>query len=335
MNTSDDGTEAGYRLTGPVVTVTPNPAVDLTYSVDGITAGHTHRMPPPLSRAGGKGLNVARVIHAAGYPTLAIATAGAGTGAEFSAELQSSGVPHELVPVAAPTRRSLAFVDTADNETSIFNEQGGRLSPSEWSALDALIADKLAGAGCLVGSGSLPEDAPADFYPRLVAKAAEFKVPCIIDTSGSALLKAADAGADVLKPNHHELMGATGIGTLDAAAANLLDRGVRLLFVSCGADGLRAYSADDRSRAWHARLPEPLTGNPTGAGDAAVAAIAVVLAAGVTDPRAMLTLAASWSAAAVLMPAAGEIHHSHADLTACLELTSVPTRQPTEMDHAS
>ena len=72
-----------------------------------------------------------------------------------------------------------------------------------------------------------------------------------------------------------------------------------------------------------ARLPEPLAGNPTGAGDAAVAAVATLLDAGEQDAAALLRRATAWSAAAVLMPLAGEISPRHPELEAAL--ASTPT----------
>ena len=305
---------AAGAVRGPVVTVTPNPAVDLTYAVNGIRAGHSHRVSRPLTRAGGKGINVARVIHHSGRPAVAVTTAGGGSGGEFAVDLAASGMASRLVAVGASTRRTMAFVDSADGETSIFNEQGPPLTAGEWDAVRAAVEQELPAAGCTVGSGSLPEGAPEDFYAWLAARAAAYSVPCIIDTSGPALLAAARAGADVLKPNHHELLAATGAGNVDAAAGLLLDLGAKRLFVSCGADGLRLYCAHDRSAVWQARLPKPLAGNPTGAGDAAVAAIAVLLAERVSDPETLLRCAVAWSAAAVLMPVAGEIHPSHPHL---------------------
>ncbi len=150
--------QAMKQAMGRIITVTPNPAVDLSYHVAGITPGASHRVAAPLSRAGGKGLNVARVAHQLGHPVLALAPSGGTAGAEFAAELRSSGVPHRLIPVAAETRRSIAFVDTVGGETSIFNEEGSPLQPSEWQALAAAVVDALDGqsAGVLVGSGSLP-----------------------------------------------------------------------------------------------------------------------------------------------------------------------------------
>ncbi len=314
-----------------VLTVTPNPAVDVTYTVPGINLGSSHRVPTPLHRAGGKGLNVSRVAHQLGHPTLAVATVGGLSGERFRADLEASGMLHQLVPVAADTRSSIALVDTAaDFTTSIFNESGQALTPQEWQALAAAVVDNLAGVqtadgvrrpGVLVGSGSLPDQAPADFYPALVALAHGAGVPAIIDTSGAGILAAAKAGADLLKPNNHELMEAVGESDLVAAARKLMDLGARRVLVSVGEEGMLAFSADAPSSYIQAKLPAPLSGNPTGAGDAAVSAAAVALANGVEDLREILRRATSWSAAAVLMPGAGEISPRHAELAEQLIIT--------------
>ncbi|MBT8160059.1 hexose kinase [Arthrobacter sp. GN70] len=302
---------------GRVVTVTPNPAIDISYHVAGITPGASHRVESPISRAGGKGLNVARVVHQLGYPALALATAGGTTGAELATDLRASGVPHRLVPVAAETRRSIALVDTVGGETSIFNELGKPLEPAEWQALAAAVVESLESGkrtGVIVASGSLPPGAPADFYPAIVRLAHDAGIPAVADTSGPAIIAAARAGADLLKPNHHELLEATGESDLEAAAKRLIGEGAKTVLVSAGAEGMFAFHHAAPGGYWSARLPEALSGNPTGAGDAAVAAAAVVLAAGNPDIRTMLRKATAWSAAAVLMPAAGEISPLYADL---------------------
>ncbi|MGA7206488.1 MAG: hexose kinase [Specibacter sp.] len=310
-----------------VLTVTPNPAVDVTYTVDGVELGSSHRVPTPLYRAGGKGLNVSRVAHQLGFPTLAVATAGGASGQQLRGDLEAAGIRHDLVPVAAATRRTIALVDTRTDTTSIFNETGPALSGAEWRALTAAVANQLAdpdGAvrpGVLVGSGSLPTGAPEDFYPSLVALAHDAGVPAIIDTSGSGILAAARAGADLLKPNNHELMEAVGESDLVSAARKLMDLGAKRVLVSVGEEGMLAFSADAPGHYIRAKLPAPLRGNPTGAGDAAVSAAAVALANGVTDLREILRRATAWSAAAVLMPGAGEISPRFAELAEQLIIT--------------
>ncbi|WP_125609836.1 1-phosphofructokinase family hexose kinase [Specibacter cremeus] len=304
-----------------VLTVTANPALDLTYTVAGIDPGGSHRVDAPLVRAGGKGVNVSRVAHRQGFATRAIATAGGDTGGQLRADLAAAGIPHTLVDVAAPTRRTIALVDTVSGLTSIFNERGPALAPADWQALAAAVVDRLQGAGVLVGAGSLPDGAPADFYPALVTLAHGAGVPAIIDTSGPGILAAARAGADLLKPNNHELRDAMGETDLVAAAGKLLALGARRVLVSVGADGMLGFDAARPGTYVQAKLPAPLAGNPTGAGDAAVSAAAVALAHGETDLVELVRRATAWSAAAVLAPGAGEISDRHAELADQLTIT--------------
>lgn len=287
-----------------ILTVTPNPALDLTWHVDALTVGGTHRADAGASRAGGKGLNVARVAHAQGAAVRALTTVGGRTGEEFAEELRTSGVPHALVPVAGATRRSIALVDAALGDTTIVNERGVNPSDAEWAAVVAAVVDTVAGAGVLVLSGSLPPGAPESLLPVLITVGRDAGATVIVDTSGPALLRAADAGATVLKPNRAELVEATGLSDPIAGARELLSRGAALVLLSLGADGMLAVTASDLL---HARLDVPLAGNPTGAGDAAVAAVAHLFDTGEQDPEALLRRATAWSAAAVLMPLAGDI----------------------------
>ena len=302
-----------------IVTVTPNPALDLTWHVDRITAGGVHRAGTGRARAGGKGLNVARVAHAQGADVRAITTTGGATGGEFALELGRSGVPNTLVPVAADTRRSIALVDAHLGDTTIINERGVNPDAAEWAALQAAVAAAVASAAVLVVSGSLPPGAPDEALPALIAAGRSAGATVIADTSGPALLVAADAGAHVLKPNAAELADATGLADPVDGARALIARGARLVLVSLGADGMLAITADAVVRA---RLGRSLAGNPTGAGDAAVAAAAVLIDGGVTDAARILRRATAWSAAAVLMPLAGDIHDSWRALEGELELTT-------------
>ncbi|GGD68726.1 1-phosphofructokinase family hexose kinase [Microbacterium murale] len=339
-----------------ILTVTANPALDLTWEIDRIEIGGTHRADTGAVRAGGKGLNVARVAHAQGFDVRALTTCGGATGAELRDELEASGMPHVLIPVTAPTRRSVAWVDRSLGDTTIVNERGVNPSVEEWSAFTAAVRGQAAAASVLVISGSFPPCAPSRLLPELIAAGAGR--PVIVDTSGPALLTAADAGASVLKPNKAELAEATGMADPIDGARALIARGAGLVLLSLGAEGMYAVTAD---RVLRARLPERLAGNPTGAGDAAVAAAATLLAEKVGaasdsasdlaadpaasgfDPEAILRRATAWSAAAVLMPLAGEIHPTWRDLQRALILdtvpgeTSPPTRHATahEVSHAA
>jgi 1-phosphofructokinase family hexose kinase len=272
-----------------IVTLTPNPALDLTYHLDVLPLGDVGRVAPAAARAGGKGLNVARVLHQQGVPVHAVTTAGGATGEALAADLP---FPHTLVPVAGETRRSIALIEP--DRATVLNETGVALSPAETVAL--LAAARGVRSGVLVVSGSLPPGFPADALADLGGD------PLIVDTTGPALLTACRAGATFVKPNRAELAATTGTDDLLAGARTLLAEGADTVVVSDGERGLVAVTADRVLRAWPDRI---VAGNPTGAGDAVVAA----LAAAVPDEDLATTLerAVRWSAGAVAHPQAGEL----------------------------
>lgn len=291
-----------------ILTLTPNPALDLTFHLERLELGAAQRVPPAQMRAGGKGINVARVLHEQGLATTVLAPVGGVTGTTLAADLDEAGIPHALLPVAATTRTTVSIA--TPQQTTNLNAAGLALTAAEWDALLELVATRLADSPAtgrvLVCSGSLPIGAPDDVIARVVEIAHSHEALCLVDTSGPHLLAAADAGADVLKPNHHELLAVIEQpdGDVLAAARRLAQRSGGVVYASLGEDGLLRVAHDGPVR--HARLGRSLPGNTTGAGDAAVAAIAAGLAAG-DDPAETLRTATAWSAAAVLHPLAGSI----------------------------
>lgn len=287
-----------------IVTLTLNPALDLTYSIPELKAGTTHR-PKVLAQAGGKGVNVARTLHALGRETVAVLPLGGFDGEAVRAELEDAGVPHHVIPIRGATRRTVTVVEESGLATG-FNESGPELAAEEWAEMCAAVASLLETvvldtASVLVLSGRLPRGLPDDAYTELIALADVHGVPTILDTEGAPLLAALPAGPAIVKPNAHELFDATGLTDPRIAARQLLDRGARAVVSSHGPDGLTALTAD---RTWTARPPRIAGGNPTGAGDASVAALAIGLADGSPWP-AMLADAAALSAATVLTDRAG------------------------------
>jgi tagatose 6-phosphate kinase len=268
-----------------IVTVTPNLALDVTYELPEFRPGHAHRVRAVHARAGGKGVNVARVLRSLGHDVMVVGLAGGPTGDAVRADLDASGLPHDLVPCAGETRRTVTVV--ADGEATLLGEPGPVIAPDEWAALEARIPD----ADVLVVSGSLPPGVDTDAVARLAAR----DIPVIVDTSGEPLRRAAPY-AWAVKPNAEELAAVTG--TEDPVAGARMLR-ARTVVVSMGAEGLLAVTGEEVHR-----VPPPrvVTGNPTGAGDAVVAA----LAAGAGSPWPdLLGDAAALSAAAVLAPLAG------------------------------
>ena len=139
-----------------ILTVTPNVALDITYRVDQLTPGLSHRVRSVEERAGGKGVNVARAFHALGHDTFVLGLVGGATAGTITTDLARGGLGHELVLVEGPTRRSIAVVDARNQEATLFNEPGPRVAAPSWSDLEARLAARLPEATALVVSGSLP-----------------------------------------------------------------------------------------------------------------------------------------------------------------------------------
>lgn len=289
-----------------ILTVTLNTALDVTYTVDRLVPHGSHRVRAVRSRAGGKGVNVARVLHSLGHEVRALGFAGGAVGDEVRAELEAAGVPAELVPLTSgSSRRTVTVVSREDGDATIFNEPGAPLPDADWAAFVDRYTALLDRARVVVLSGSLPPAAPVEAYAVLVALAAGRGVPAVVDTSGEPLRRALSARPELVKPNLEEARATTGLDDPVAAAARLRAEGAGAVVVSCGPEGLVARTAEE---AWRALPPERVPGNPTGAGDACVAALAAGVAAGSPWPE-RLADAVAMSAAAVLAPAAGELDH--------------------------
>lgn len=254
-----------------ILTVTLNPALDITYHVDALTPGATHRVSRVDERLGGKGVNVASVLTQLGEPVVA-------TG------LLRDGPP-SFAPIAGACRRTIVVTDGRD--ATGFWEPGPTITPHEWASFLKHFEQLLEKARVVTLSGSLPEGLPPGTYAELVTMARAASVMTILDTSGPALALGLAAEPDLVKPNATELadLGMTSNATVVVA--------------SHGAEGLAA-------KRWRARPPRHIEGNPTGAGDACVAALAGGLLHGTPWPE-MLRDAVALSAAAVASPVAGHV----------------------------
>lgn len=285
-----------------VVVVTPNPAIDVTYGVADQISGESHRVLTVERRPGGKGINVARALLALGHEPVNVLPLGGGAGDWIAVALADLGLAASVTPVAGLTRTCVAVTDPHGHPT-VYNEPGPAVSADEWDALLADTARLLADSSMLIVSGSLPAGTDATLVARLVAAAKAANVPVLLDVSGASLTAAARAGADILKPNAQELLEATGEDTLDAAVAAVRALGANLVVVSRGTEGL---VATDDAGSYAVPAVTGVSGNPTGAGDAATAGLAAALLDGLPVGGA-LAWAAALGAAAVLRPVAGEV----------------------------
>ncbi|MFD9613453.1 1-phosphofructokinase family hexose kinase, partial [Streptomyces sp. NPDC059083] len=285
-----------------ILTVTLNTALDLTYRVPALVPHASHRVTQVIERPGGKGLNVARVLAALGYETVATGFAGGATGATLRDLLARTPVRDELVGTAGPTRRTVAVVDTASGDTTQLNEPGPSVTAAEWTAFRARFSELLGGAAAVALCGSLPPGIHVGAYAELIRLARTAGVPVLLDTSGEPLRRGIAARPDLVKPNAEELAQLTGAREPHRATRDARRRGAHAVISSLGPEGLLAATPEGL---WRAAPPAAVRGNPTGAGDSAVAGLLSGLVDGTSWPD-RLTRAVALSAATVLSPVAGE-----------------------------
>lgn len=279
-----------------IITVTPNPSLDLTLEVDRFLMGEVNRASNVTLDPGGKGINVARALRAWGVATLAVAPYGGTSGTEFLELLTAEGVPLHGLKTASAVRVNVS-IDSSGANTKI-NSLGTDLTADELAELKDLVSRVASGGRWLALCGSLTPGTPASLFADLIAGC---NVPAAVDSSGEPLILALKAGVDLAKPNVHELAGAVGwrletVGDVVAAAEQVRSWGCRTVVVSLGADG--AVLVSDEGVTW-AQLERPLkVASAVGAGDALLAA---TLAGGQID-RAAVVRGVAAGAAACLLP---------------------------------
>jgi tagatose 6-phosphate kinase len=304
-----------------------NPALDVTHHVAAVDWSGVNRPDEVHARPGGKGLNVARTLHALGTDVLVMGLAGGTTGQAVTAALAALAVPSAFTWVRGETRRTFTVVDERTGDVALFNEPGPRIAADGYAEFRARYASVLSRCAALVLSGSLPPGLPDGCYAELIAMAAGAGVPVLLDAHGEALRLGAAAGPAIVKPNLAELemfagrplsgparggppaLSSPGTGpavpdrqAVAAAAGELRAAGPQAVVVSLGPDGLLADTPDG---GWQAVPPAVVAGNTTGAGDAAAAGLAQGLALGQPWPE-RLRDAVALGTAAALAPVAGE-----------------------------
>ena len=266
----------------PIVTITFNPALDLSSSVDVVAPHHKLRCSALAGDPGGGGINVSRVCARLGEETLAVLPVGGGFGTQLSALLDAEGVPARFVPIAEPTRPSVTIAEGSTGHQFRFVFPGPDLTDDEVAAFLEASIEAANDSRCVVISGSMPGGVPASALTDLVAKLPAAHI--IVDTSGDALAAALDAGVHLVKPSARELAGLVGRtlrteDEVEEAAQTLANESpVHALLVSIGAGG--AILAVDDEPIIRLRAPTVQVHSAVGAGDSMVAGIACGLQRG-------------------------------------------------------
>lgn len=291
-----------------IVTLTANPSLDRTVMLPApLLVGDVQSAEAAREDAGGKGINVASVIAAAGEACTAVLPLASDD--PFEVALHASGLDARRVPVGGHVRANIAITDPAGVTTKL-NLPGAELSHDEGAAVvDAVVAAS-AGARWLVLAGSLPPGAGDDFYVRVTAavRAAHGEAAPLVavDTSGPALAAVvAEGRPDLIKPNDEELgeLVGTPLGSADPArilevARSLVPARVGAALVTLGSRGALLV---DAAGAWGAAPPPIRVVSTVGAGDSSLAGYVLAESRG-ASPDERLRLAVRYGAAAASLP---------------------------------
>ncbi|MBD8607425.1 hexose kinase [Aeromicrobium sp. CFBP 8757] len=316
-----------------IVTVTANPAIDRLLTLDEpLVRGVVGRTGAPVDQPGGKGVNVARVVAAAGHEVAAIFPAPAHD--SFVTAVEATGLAHVAVPTRSRVRVNLTLAE-ADGTTTKLNAPGAELSADELDRLTRSIVESSAGAAWVVLSGSLPPGVPDDWYAVLTRTLRAGGARVAVDASGAPLLAtlgAASGAPDLVKPNAHEVVELVG-GDADAIeadpalAAETAQRvrrefGPAAVLLTLGASGAVLATADG---SWFAASPPIVPVSTVGAGDSSLAGYLLAEVDGLDAPGCLSTAVRHGSAAAAL---AGSTPPGPSDVAALAAVSVTHVQHP-------
>lgn len=265
-----------------IITLTVNPALDIYTTVKKLVPEKKLKSNPATKDAGGGGINVSRVLKRLGAASRAIYTRGGHTGKIFGELLEAEGIDHDPVEIEQDLRQNFAVSETSTGKLFRFGFPGPELKDSEY----ALVFEKLSeitDSEFLVASGSLPPNAPKDFYSRVAKIARERNLKFIVDTSGEALCEILKEGAYLIKPNHEELEELAGKkANNEEEQKNLLREvlekySIEIIVLSLGPKGAILATKEHLT---HYPAPKVEFISSIGAGDSMVAGIVCSLSRG-------------------------------------------------------
>lgn len=267
----------------PVLTITLNPALDVTTSVEELKPRSKLRGEQPLYQPGGGGVNVSRMIAELGGESTAFVGLAGHTGEWMRELIEAEGIEPRICSLSGETRMTFQIVERSSGRQYRFVMPG----PKQDSSLERQLLSELTdcvGTGefrYVVASGSLPPGLSKAFYGRLANAIRDVGARLILDTSGEPLQAALGKGLYLVKPDREEAehllqtMGSEGSGVQEIAG-NLVDRhAAEIVIVTLGGDGAVIASPDGQV---HLRPPEVEVKSTVGAGDSFVAALCWALA---------------------------------------------------------
>lgn len=263
-----------------VLTVTLNPSLDKTYYLNKFVVGSEWRAQRKHSIAGGKGINVARVLSELKIPVTTTGFLGGTNGQWIEKQLYNERLANAFVRIKGETRCNITIQDPK-NTTRVL-ELGPQIHPKELSELFKQFTRIISKVRYLVLSGSLPLGVPSSVYARLIAEAHRHNVLTVLDTSGEPLAAGVAAKPFMVKPNlkeAEEFCGTklTSPAKIGRALQTIHSKGVGIVIISLGAKGAVMY---DGKTFLEAKARKVKIQNTVGCGDALVGGFIAAHAAG-------------------------------------------------------
>ena len=255
-----------------IYTITLNPSIDFVVEVETLQLHQVNRMKKEHKYPGGKGINVARVLHRLGAETTALGFVGGFTGRFIEEALRQEGIPARWIRVNEDTRINIKLKTGANEETEI-NGQGPAIPPVAFQQLNEQL-EQVRPGDTVVMSGSIPPSLSPSVYEEWAAILSARGVRVAVDVAGPALKRAANRPVFLLKPNHHELGQLYGVrlNTMEEVVVygrKLQQAGAAHVIVSMAGQGALLFTEDATYRS---TVPKGTVVHPVGAGDSMVAA---------------------------------------------------------------
>ncbi len=305
-----------------VLTVTLNPALDLTVQLPALHLGEVNRSDNLQVHAAGKGLNVAQVLADLGHQLTVTGFLGEANAQPFEQLFAARGFADEFVRVAGETRSNIKLAE-ADGRITDINGPGLEVGAAQRDELLARLERLVPGHELVVVAGSLPRGVELPWFVELLQRLARLGARVALDTSGAALREGLALSPWLIKPNEEELAQARDLDPADAQAladeARRLNARIEHVVMSQGAAGVSWFSP---AAAWHAQPPKVRVVSTVGAGDSLLAGMLHGLLAGWPAER---TLA---HATAIAAQAVGQIGFGITDRAQLAELEAAVRLQP-------
>jgi 6-phosphofructokinase 2 len=280
-----------------IYTITLNPALDRTIWIDRIRDDVSNRILDECSYAGGKSIDVSKVLKNLDMDSIALGFVGGFAGRELEGRLLNEGIQSDFIRVAGETRTNIILHEKETGRQLAFNARGPEIRPSEIMQLVEQL-EKLPCPELVTIGGSLPPGVSPEIYRKIIMIFGKCRARVVLDVDGHALSAGIKARPNIIKPNIHELSELVGreLSKMDdvvAAAREINQGGVEIVLVSMGARGILLVSNGEE---YVAEPPEVEVENTIGAGDSSVAGFIFGLITGKDLKESLIYAAAAGTA---------------------------------------